>query len=135
MVDINARDLIHIPNTARLSSASFFFRRREGNRDNASRFFATIASQLAIKLQGIVPHIANALGVDSGIAAKAMEEQCNKLILEPLSAIWQSSLTDRKKAVILIDALDECEKEQDVPTILRLLSKFRDVKGITCGSL
>jgi hypothetical protein len=111
-------------------SACFFFKRGEGDRSNASKFFTTIASQLAIKLPELVPHIANALENDPGIVEKAMKTQCEKLILEPLSAIWQRSLTDRKKAVILIDALDECEKEQQVQTILSLLSKFRDVKDI-----
>jgi hypothetical protein len=114
----------------RVLSASFFFKRGEGDRGNASRFFTTIASQLATKLPELVPHITNAIESDQGIAEKSMEQQCDKLILEPLSAVWQRSPTDRKRVVILIDALDECEKEQDVRIILRLLSKFRDIKGI-----
>ncbi|KAH8588534.1 vegetative incompatibility protein HET-E-1 [Bisporella sp. PMI_857] len=111
--------------------ASFFFKRGEGDRGNASRFFTTIASQLANKLPDLASHIANALENDAGIVDKAVEIQYEELILKPLSAIWQSSSTDPEQAVIVIDALDECDEEQQrIQTILNLLSKLRDVRGL-----
>lgn len=111
-------------------SASFFFKRGEGDRGNASRFFTTIVAQLAIRLPKIVPHIVSALEADPTIALKSLETQCDKLMLDPLSATWHKYPAAHKKTIILIDALDECEEERHIRTILGLLSKFRYIKGI-----
>ena len=111
-------------------SASFFFKRGEGDRGNTSRFFTTIAAQLAIELPELVPHIVAALEANPSLPEKSMEQQFNKLLLDPLSVIWQKSLAARKKVIVLIDALDECEEERHIQTILSLLSRFRSIKGI-----
>jgi hypothetical protein len=112
-------------------SASFFFKRGEGDRGNASRFFSTISWELANKFPILASHIAKALENDNRIIEKAVETQCEELILKPLSAVWQKSSTDYKQAIIVIDALDECEEEpQRIQKILNLLSKLKDVQGI-----
>lgn len=64
--------------------ASFFFKRGEGDRGNASRFFSTIAAQLAMKVPGLVPYIRKAIDADPAISAKTLKEQFQKLILQPL---------------------------------------------------
>jgi cytidylate kinase len=87
-------------------SASFFFKRGEGDRGNASRFFTTVAWQLANKLPDLVPHSARALENDAGLVEKAVDVQCEELVLKPFSAIWEKSSTKPKQAVIVIDALD-----------------------------
>jgi hypothetical protein len=77
------------------------------------------------------PHIVKALDVNPRISYEALKEQFEKLVLEPLSTIQQHPSSDRRRIVILIDALDECEQEQHVATIIRLLSRSRDLKGIS----
>jgi hypothetical protein len=41
--------------------ASFFFKKGEGERGNASRFFTTIASELVVHEPGVIPGIRKAL--------------------------------------------------------------------------
>lgn len=125
-----SRTVAHNFETQGRLSASFFFKRGEGDRSNASMFFSTIAAQLAIKLPGMVSPIASALEAEPGITEKAMETQCDKLILQPLSLLWLSSPAERYQAIIVIDALDECKGDTHVQTILGLLSRLRAVKGI-----
>jgi hypothetical protein len=112
-------------------SASFFFKRGEGDRGNASRFFSTISWELANKFPILASHIAQALENDNSLVEKALETQYEQLILKPLSAVWQKSSTDYRQAIIVIDALDECEEEpQRIQKVLKLLSKLKDVQGI-----
>ena len=106
--------------------ASFFFKKGEGDRGNASKFFTTIATHLMIHLPGLVPGIRKAIDVDSTISGKALKDQFEKLILEPLSQINQDS-QQPSKLVIVIDALDECEREEDIRAILQLLARAEDL--------
>ncbi|UKZ47057.1 hypothetical protein TrVGV298_001269 [Trichoderma virens] len=106
--------------------ASFFFKRGEGDRGRAARFFTTIAAQLTVMQPAIAVHIKNAIKADSDIGSKGLREQFNKLILQPLSA---GSLKNENPRVIVlvIDALDECELEEDIKLIIRLLSRVKNV--------
>jgi hypothetical protein len=113
-----------------LLGASFFFKRGEGERGNASRFFTTLAAQLAIKLPEVVTDIITALNADPNLPDTALKTQWEKLVLGPLSTILRTSSSNRKKVVILIDALDECDDEQDLKMILRLLPKSRGLNGV-----
>ena len=62
--------------------ASFFFKKGEGERGKASRFFTTIASDLMVHEPGVVPGIRKALDDDSKIADKSLRDQFEKLILQ-----------------------------------------------------
>jgi hypothetical protein len=107
--------------------ASFFFKRGEGERGNASRFFTTIAVDLVAHEPGMLPGIRKAVDEDSAISQRALKDQFEKLILQPLLGIQQA----RSKAsarVIVIDALDECEQEQDIRAILQLLARTKDIR-------
>jgi len=105
--------------------ASFFFKRGEGDRGNARRFFTTITAQLVVKLPALIPHVRDAIEADPFISEKSMTEQFEKLIFQPLSKI--ESAPQSSKLVIVVDALDECEREGDIRTILHLLSRTKDV--------
>lgn len=105
--------------------ASFFFKRGEGERGNATRFFTTIATQLAVRLPDIRPRIKKAVDADPAISEKALKDQFDKLILGPLLEV-----AHLPPLVIVIDALDECERDSDIRTILQLLSQKRDLKSI-----
>jgi hypothetical protein len=109
--------------------ASFFFKRGKGDRGNATRFFTTIAVQLATKVSTMGQLIGHAIDADSAISERALKEQFEKLILQPLSSMQGVSLPV-SRLVIVVDALDECEREGDIRTILLLLSRLRDVTSM-----
>jgi hypothetical protein len=76
----------HFASIGRLG-ASFFFKRGDGDRGKVTKFFTTIAAQLVLAVLGVAVHVRNALESDIGVVGKAMREQFEKLILEPLSKI------------------------------------------------
>ncbi|KAL6836721.1 Pfs, NACHT and WD domain protein [Trichoderma sp. SZMC 28015] len=101
--------------------ASFFFKRGEGDRGSSTKLFTTIAAQLAIMQTDIGTHVKDAIKSNSDIGNKGLREQFNELILQPLSKFPP----DQRKSgfiVIVIDALDECELEDDVELIIRLFN-------------
>jgi hypothetical protein len=110
--------------------ASFFFKKGEGDRGNASRFFTTIATHLMMHLPGLIPGVRTAIDADPTISEKSLKDQFEKLILQPLSQINQAS-PQLPKPVVVIDALDECEREEDIRAILQLLARAKDV-GAVC---
>jgi Mrp family chromosome partitioning ATPase len=109
--------------------ASFFFKKGEGERRNASRFFTTMASDLVKHEPGMLAGIRKALNEDSAISQRTLKDQFEKLILQPLLGLKQA----RSRAlarVIVIDALDECEQEADIRAILQLLAQAKDVRPV-----
>jgi hypothetical protein len=97
--------------------ASFFFKKGEGERGNASRFFSTIAIDLVTREPGMLPGIRSALDTDSAIPEKALKDQFKKLILQPLLGIQQAR-SQALARVVVIDALDECKRDEDIRAIL-----------------
>ncbi|PTB39276.1 hypothetical protein M441DRAFT_70414 [Trichoderma asperellum CBS 433.97] len=100
--------------------ASFFFKRGEGNRGRATFLFTTIATQLVRRLPCLAPHIREILVIDPFIHEKPLNDQFEKLILDPLSKnprCWGQNL------IIVIDALDECGSEDDMKTMISVFSK------------
>lgn len=109
--------------------ASFFFKRGEGDRGHAGLFIATIATQLVQKIPSFAPHVQNAIEADPAISGKALKQQFETLVLQPLGKIR----TDPQKfsrIVIVIDALDECDREEDVRIIIRLLSQVQRITSV-----
>ncbi|KAG7420528.1 Vegetative incompatibility protein HET-E-1 [Fusarium oxysporum f. sp. raphani] len=100
--------------------ASFFFKRGEGDRGKAARFFPTIAAQLARKRPCLAQHVRNAINTNHSIAEKAINEQFNKLVLQPLK---EAELDPKTTIVVVIDALDECDGEEDVRVLIHILSQ------------
>ncbi|KAI9764068.1 MAG: hypothetical protein M1840_008872 [Geoglossum simile] len=95
--------------------ASFFFKKGEGDRSNASRFFTTIATDLMAHVPGLIPGIMKAIDADPAISKKALKDQFEKLILQPL---LETNYPKALGLIVMIDALDECERDEDVRTIL-----------------
>jgi hypothetical protein len=108
--------------------ASFFFKRGEGERGNASRFFTTIATQLARRISELGPGVKKAIEADPAISEKALKDQFEKLILYPLLDMARRPVLI---LLIVIDALDECEQDSDIRVILQLLSRTRDLKWVS----
>lgn len=116
-------------NETKILGASFFFKRGEGDRGNALKLFPTIARQLAIRIRPLLPAIQQAVQDDPAIATKAMKDQFDKLVLQPLLSIKPSDIPN-DTLVIVIDALDECEGDNDVRLILQLLPQLQKSRSI-----
>ncbi|KAF2685435.1 hypothetical protein K458DRAFT_239113, partial [Lentithecium fluviatile CBS 122367] len=109
-------------------SASFFFKRGEGDRGNAKRFLTTIARQLAIRVPEIGPGITKAINADPAISDKTLKNQFEQLILQPLSEVGNLPAL---VLVVVVDALDECEQDSDIRAILQLLSRTKGLKPVS----
>jgi hypothetical protein len=107
--------------------ASFFFKKGEGERGNASRFFTTIAVELVAHEPGMIPGIKIALDKDPAVSHGALAYQFESLILQPLLGTKQAS-SRAPARIVVIDALDECEEEQDIRTILQLFARTKDIQ-------
>jgi hypothetical protein len=105
-----------------LLGASFFFKRGEGDRGNATRLFPTIITQLMTHIPELIPSVRKEIEEDPQISTKSLREQFNKLLLQPILSLYQSNY---QTIVIVIDALDECEREEDVRFILQLLPQVQ----------
>ncbi|PGG94975.1 hypothetical protein AJ79_10335, partial [Helicocarpus griseus UAMH5409] len=108
-------------------AASFFFKRGEEDRGNANKLFPTLAKQLVISMPQLLPSIHKAIEDDPNISEKALREQFEKLILQPLLEMKQSQIA---RMVIVIDALDECEQEDDIRNLFRLLPLVQKSKSL-----
>ncbi|KAM0543449.1 hypothetical protein ACHAPJ_012313 [Fusarium lateritium] len=109
--------------------ASFFFK-RETDRVGLARFFTTIARQLATTQPTFASNLIEIVDNDRGVITKAAHVQFKRLILDPLSASAQD-LVNGTTLVIVIDALDECEKEEDIKLLIRLLSQAAAIRGLS----
>ena len=106
--------------------ASFFFKKGEGDRGIASKFFTTIATDLIAHVPELISDIRKAIDADPAISEKALKDQFEKLILQPLLNIRKAT-PNALGLVIVVDALDECEPEEDIQTILHLLAQTRSL--------
>ncbi|KAL6833522.1 putative wd40 protein [Trichoderma sp. SZMC 28015] len=107
--------------------ATFFFKRGEADRGNASKFFPTIAKQIYQKIPGI--NLRKIIDEQPDIANKALSMQFEKLILQPLSSLHSTS-SELPLMTIVIDALDECEDDKDIRAIIQLLPQVQATKCV-----
>ncbi|KAI4086596.1 MAG: hypothetical protein LQ339_009019 [Xanthoria mediterranea] len=109
--------------------ASFFFKRGEADRGSAIKFFPTLIRQLVLKIPGLEPLIAEVIDADPLLCDKSLGEQFDKLIYAPLK---QLNLTRNFSSifVVVVDALDECGKEEDIKAILQLWSRLSKITTV-----
>ncbi|KAH3455644.1 hypothetical protein KXX05_005656 [Aspergillus fumigatus] len=88
--------------------ASFFFKRGEGDRGNAKKFFPTLTRQLMLWSSELRFGVQKALDDDPDIASKSLREQFEKLLLQPLLSLNQPG-PQPQITVMVIDALDELQ--------------------------
>ena len=112
----------------RLLKASFFLKRGKGERGNATRFFTTIATDLMVCVLEIRPSIRKAIDSDPSICNKDLKDQFEKLLLQPLS---EMASLQPLELIVVINALDECERDKDTQEILQLLSQTKDLKLVS----
>ena len=101
--------------------ASFFFKRGEGDRSKASRLFTTIAGQLAQKSPSVRRDVIQALKENPDIAHKALSNQFDKLIFEPLTKSDDRLGVD---LIVIVDALDEIDSDADIGVVLNLFRRL-----------
>ncbi|RYP39668.1 hypothetical protein DL767_002049 [Monosporascus sp. MG133] len=118
----------HFADRRRLG-ASFFFKRGDGDRGKVTKFFTTIARQLVSAVPAVVVHVKNAIKSDPDVAGKAMREQFEKLVFDPLSKTTPEA-SQASGLVIVVDALDECERDDDVKLIINLFSRAKSLTSL-----
>jgi hypothetical protein len=107
--------------------ATFFFKRGEADRGNAKHLISTIIKQLVNSHGQLMPEVLRAIENDPDISTKRLSEQFDKLILQPLQNL---DLAQPITTVIVIDALDECDKEDDIQVILQLLPQLQNLESV-----
>ena len=83
-----------------------------------------------VRMPEMVPGIRKAIDADPIISKKTLKDQFEKLILQPLLEAKQAP-RQASAVVIVIDALDECEREEDIRAILQLLARTKDLGMIS----
>ncbi|KAE8132448.1 hypothetical protein BDV38DRAFT_275127 [Aspergillus pseudotamarii] len=101
--------------------------RGEADRGNAKRLISTITRQLVTRHRRLVPDVLNAIENDLNIVSKSLGEQFNKLLYQPLMKLCPNQSTT---IMIIIDALDECDGEEDIKVILDLLFKLQEIQSV-----
>jgi len=105
-----AHTLAEICETCGWLVASFFFWKTAGERNNANRFVATIAHQIALTIPASRELIAAAVDYNPFIFEQSVDVQLSELIIEPLEHLFTAGIIfDISPLVIIIDGLDECQ--------------------------
>ena len=105
--------------------ASFFFSRNEDERKSAKLFFGTVAFHLSQYSQEISLHIDEALEVKPDAGGKQLQDQLRDLIIHPLQRCESISTI-----LIVIDAFDECDKQDAERLLSLLLQEIRKVPNL-----
>jgi len=109
--------------------ASFFFSRGHGDLARASKFFTTLAHQLATAESGLAAGVRKAICDHPDVPRQSLRDQWERLILEPLSQLNESSSDPARTLILVIDALDECDDTKDTGLILDLLSQAKSLNS------
>ncbi len=93
---------------------------------NATKFFTTIAFQLSQVSSDVKHYICEAVKKHPDIAQQALRYQWKRLVFGPLAMLKAGSTP--LLLVLVVDALDECNGDQDVKQILQLLAEAKTLK-------
>jgi hypothetical protein len=93
-----------------------FFLLRERERNDPSRFFITIASELAEHHPEYRQRLLNILETSERLLEQSLKYQFEKLLVEPLSGLQL-----QRKLLIIIDGLDQCNGIDDQVQFIQLL--------------
>ncbi|KAF7927192.1 hypothetical protein EAE99_005523 [Botrytis elliptica] len=96
--------------------ASFFFARNKEGRGDATRFFRSIAFQLASIDPTIKRYICEAIEKDQDIDNWSFSDQWKKLVCGP-----SNQTEDKRSLLVVVDALDEC-LGKDIKIIMKLIA-------------
>ncbi|PVH67593.1 hypothetical protein DL98DRAFT_443228, partial [Cadophora sp. DSE1049] len=110
--------------------ASFFFSRGGGDVSHAGKFFTSLAVQLADAVPSLQTHICDAVRKRSDIANLSLLDQWRELVIRPLKLVKSDKPSSPSSYLLIIDALDECDNEGHVRTILQLLAEARSLTTV-----
>jgi hypothetical protein len=105
--------------------AGYFFKRGDQGRNDTTRFFATLAAQIADAIPPFKTCLRHIFQDEdpSSIEKKGLNHQFDILLWRPFENLDPIHMGHSSK-IIIIDALDECERLDRLPQILALLSKL-----------
>ena len=90
--------------------ATFFFWKTAAERNNITRFIATVAYQVARAIPASYKHIEAAVDDNPMIFHQSVDFQLAKLIIEPLWRLHSTGFDFKSSPfIIIIDGLDECQ--------------------------
>ncbi|KAF5696817.1 heterokaryon incompatibility protein het-E-1 [Fusarium globosum] len=107
--------------------ASFFFKRGEVDRGNLDKLMSTLAYHLAMSIPGATVFIKKVLDVNPAIVGKTVKEQFETLIQGPLCEA-AATATIPSTVVMVIDALDECDQEADIRSLISIFSQAKIIR-------
>ncbi|KAF8347575.1 hypothetical protein F5887DRAFT_915827 [Amanita rubescens] len=106
-------------------AASFFFQRNTVDRGFADRLFPTLAWQLASSIPQMHPYFESTLAAEKLIHTKSIDTQFDRLFAKVFEILLRNEPGLRpQKSLIIIDAVDECDIDEDQKTLLILIGKL-----------
>ncbi|KAE9568203.1 hypothetical protein CGMCC3_g15668 [Colletotrichum fructicola] len=111
-------------------AGGYFFKRGEQGRNDTTRLFPTLAAQLTDATPPFKSCLRKSLaGLErDAVEKKGLEAQFDQLLWRPLADL--SLDPSRLTKVIIIDALDECERPGHLRQVLNLLAKLGTVSTV-----
>jgi len=125
-----ARTVARTWSDQRQLGGSFFFSKGRGDLGHAGKFFTSLAAQLTTSLPFIRPYIYKVIEEIPDIFQRCLADQWKYLILQPLTNDLKKVSLQSKVFILVIDALDECEGDDDTRLILRLLAELKTLDAI-----
>ncbi|KAL3443718.1 hypothetical protein BJX65DRAFT_320422 [Aspergillus insuetus] len=104
--------------------------RGEGDRGNAKKLFTTVVRQLVHHLPDMIPRVKQQIEKEFNISTGLLQDQFKKLLVDPLNDVKDVRKDSMRIAVIVIDALDECDGQNDVRRIISLLPAVQNIKTV-----
>jgi hypothetical protein len=108
--------------------ASFFFSRGGGDVGHAGKFVTSIAWQLANSIPSFSEQVSNTLTERRDIGSLCLRDQWHQLVLLPLSKLGEGNF--QSSYVLVVDALDECENDNDIGIIICCLAEVQSSESI-----
>lgn len=110
-------------------AASFFFARGTRNQSRLDKLFTTIAAQMTSMTPPLRRAIADTLISEPDVVHKSPRDQWAKLIMNPLSTLGRGHSIS--PLVLVIDALDECDDDAEIRTMLQLFSEAFELQSVS----
>ena len=110
-----------------LHVASFFFKRGAGELARTRKLIPTVVHQMAYQSPSFREYVTAVIMKNPSLGRTAScSAQYEKLLIQPLRDL-RSAERKLHPVIILIDALDECDDEREIRTLLQLLATTEDL--------
>ncbi|KAL8631125.1 hypothetical protein Q9189_003159 [Teloschistes chrysophthalmus] len=107
--------------------ATYFFRRGHGDLAHARKLIPTLVRQLSQCSASYQQQVLSAVEDEPGLGQSAsLRDQYEKLLIRPLRRMAPLPV-NHDPLCIVMDALDECDEQHDLRTLLRLLAGTDDI--------